>query len=230
MVRDGAVFRGVLVEKVPGQYVTVKLATGEFRRIVWDSVVRIDGDVAARSKTYVRFHANDDGAELEEFAASGDWVSLCRTPCEGWVTQGQALRVGGPKVQPSDPFQVPLGREQLRVDADAKARSKRIWGVVTAVGGGGLFLVGSSFLTVGAASNATVQDSNGMTRPLTDSERRNFRTAGGVMMGLGAAVGITGLVLLLNSQTEVQVAKRSVPGRRRAAAGGPRLTLRGLEF
>ena len=229
IVSDGAVFRGVLVEKIPGQYVTLKLPTGEFRRILWPSVVRIDGDVSVRPKTHVRFRADHDGAELEQYLNGGGWVSLCKTPCKGWVTQGTALRVGGPKIQPSEPFKVPPGREQMQIDADAKTKSKRIWGAVLGVGGGGVFLIGSSIFTLGVANDATATE-NGQARELTDRERRNLRITGAVMMGAGAAVGITGLVMLLNSESEAKISKHALPAKRRAASPGVRLTPAGLVF
>lgn len=220
-----------MLERLPNQYVTVRLATGELRRIAWAFIARIDGDpVPLVPKTRVAFRADHEEAMLEEYV-NGEWVSLCRTPCKGEVRQGETLRVGGPKVVPSDPFKVTPGRQQMQIDADAASRSQRIWGVVLGVGGGGILLIGSSLFAIGASNDGQVEQ-NGETRYLTDSERRDFRATGGVMMVVGAAAGITGLIMLLQ-QTEVRVSKQlpsARPKRATAKAKGLQLTANGFRF
>src|SRR5678815_4389071 len=37
-LRDGSIVQGELVEKVPGDHITLKLATGEVRQIAWSDV------------------------------------------------------------------------------------------------------------------------------------------------------------------------------------------------
>src|SRR5580704_5570203 len=39
--KDGATYRGELVEKVPGDHVTLKLASGEIKRFAWTDVADI---------------------------------------------------------------------------------------------------------------------------------------------------------------------------------------------
>lgn len=69
-------------------------------------------------------------------------------------------------------------------------------------------------------------------RELTDTERRNFKIAGGTMMVIGAGLGIAGLSMLLGNETEAKVA--GATGAPRAASlklpGGLRLGRRGFEF
>ena len=38
-LRDGSTFQGELVEKVPGDRVTIRLATGEIKRFAWGDIV-----------------------------------------------------------------------------------------------------------------------------------------------------------------------------------------------
>ena len=234
VVRDGAIFRGQLVEKLPGQYVAVKVATGETRRIAWQYIARIDGDPAnpPRPKTFVRFKADHPGATLEEYVGNGDWATLCKSPCEGWVTQGETLRVGGSKILPSESFPVPAGREQMKVDATVGTKKQQMWGAILGVGGAGFLTIGGSVLLVGLAPNSRVDQNDGTQRELTDTERRNFKIAGGTMMVIGAGLGIAGLSMLLGNETEAKVA--GATGAPRAASlklpGGLRLGRRGFEF
>jgi hypothetical protein len=39
--KDGAIYRGVLVERVPGDHVTLRLASGDIRRFAWADVVDV---------------------------------------------------------------------------------------------------------------------------------------------------------------------------------------------
>jgi hypothetical protein len=208
VAKDGATFRGVIVERIPGQYVTVRLATGEYRRVAWNFIARVDGpgaELFAGPKVSVRFQADDERAALQKYLGSGNWARICLTPCSGQVSADATYRVGGEGLISSEPFRLRPPPKATRVEAEVHTRARRVGGAILGVGGGGLALMGLSFYAVGAAGS--YDNNNGQTQTLTPDEQRGFKTAGGVMMALGVAAGVAGLVLLLNSSSEAHVSK-----------------------
>src|ERR1700689_677802 len=87
VTRDGATFRGELVEKVPGDHVTIKLASGEVKRFAWADVA----DVAVQSAVPpAEDRDKDDGAKppqgrLVVDAEEGTVLERRQTASEGWT-------------------------------------------------------------------------------------------------------------------------------------------------
>ncbi len=128
---DGAVFHGALVEKLPGRYVTLHLATGEYRRIAWQYIAKMTGPDATASdvpKVAMRFEADSPSAAIEKYV--GAWRSVCLTPCDGKLTLGASYRVGGHGIRPSEPFRLPKSGKKLKIDANVGTEGSTIAGAL----------------------------------------------------------------------------------------------------
>lgn len=224
VAKDGAVFRGRLVEKMPGHYVTVLLPTGESRRIAWSFIAEMDGETLTGPQTTVRFSADDPRATLQK-GGGGGFFDACKAPCAGRVSASGVYRVGGDGIRPSDPFRLPSGRDSVSIDAKTASKSTTVVGAIMGVGGGFLAYVGGMLYLLGSSNDTRITD-DGQDRYLTPEERENMQTAGGALFVTGAVVGTVGLVMLLK-QTEVTTSQRPKP---RTAKPGVRLTARGLVF
>jgi hypothetical protein len=239
VARDGATFHGQMVEKIPGQYVTLRLATGEDRRIAWwfiQSLIGPDGtDQITGPQVAIDFRADDDRAKLQKLGKDGEWFDACQTPCRGRVSATGTYRVGGDGIRLSESFK--LTGDAMRIDASVGTRGRTVGGAILAIGGGAVAYVGALVFLLGAAEAASRGDDT--SRPLTDDERSDLRTVGGVMFLAGAGAGIGGLLMLLNNQTEVTfshgpagrpAARGPASGRAISLGRGFYLTDRGLAF
>jgi hypothetical protein len=234
IARDGATFHGQLVEKIPGQYVALRLPSGEQRQIAWwfiRSLIGPDGtDEIAGPAVTVEFSADDDRAALQKLGSDGEWFDACKSPCRGRVSTTGIYRVGGDGIRSSESFKIT--EQGSRIDASVGTTGRAVGGAILGVGGGIVAYVGAIVFVVGSAGAS--ERTNDGTRPLTDEESRNLRTVGGLMFLGGAAAGVGGLVMLLNNRTEVSVSHgsgRQSSGRNAIPLGrGFFLTERGLAF
>jgi hypothetical protein len=136
--RDGATFRGELVERVPGDHLTVKLASGEIKRFAWADIADVatskdkDKPDAPDAKPPTVHVAVDGEAgvllERRQTAAEGwtatvwpgysyveTWEVVCVAPCKTVVDAASTYRVNGGGVTTSRNFSLPQGREALRL-------------------------------------------------------------------------------------------------------------------
>jgi hypothetical protein len=113
-----------------------------------------------------------------------------------------------------------------------------VGGALLAIGGGVVAYVGAIVFLVGASQSSTTTDDAGP-GTLSDDERQDLRTVGGLMFLGGAAAGVGGLVMLLNNKTDVSFTQGGATrAPTRATAAGPALdlgrgfflTTRGLAF
>jgi hypothetical protein len=172
----------------------------------------------------VRLDADDPRATLERHAGReaqpgvDPWQELCVAPCKTHVPADSALRVGGERLNPSRPFHLPEGRADVSAVAEVGTRAHTAWGYVLLLGGGGLALNGASFMVLG--SIAPKERS-------TDGFGTAFTVAGGVMLGLGLAAAVGGIVLLSTDDTTVRISTREP---RLALPGGLELRPNGIVF
>jgi hypothetical protein len=210
------------VERVPGQYVTVRLSTGEHRRVRWDFIASIGSGTAGApivpARTRVYFSADDEGAVLEKRGADGEWFAVCRTPCAGEVSPAGLYRVTGSGLTTSEPFRLSRSAPATRVDVEVGTKGRAVLGAVLAIGGGAAAYVGLIvFSTAGLVEGGSDPDEE-----LSDSEQSRRTTTGAVMMVGGGAAAIAGLVLLLNNRTTVDLkavsSQATARARRRVAS------------
>jgi hypothetical protein len=193
-VVDGAVFRGELVEKIPGQYVTLRLSTGEHRRILWRFIARISesSDTSSAPVVQIQFRADDERAVLQKLGADSVWFDVCATPCAGKVSSTGLYRVGGSGISTSESFKIRSASHPARIDAEVATTGRRVLGGILTIGGGIVaYFAAIVFLatTAGGESDRSSEAS----------------TASGLVFLGSAAATVTGLVLLTTNDTEVSV-------------------------
>jgi hypothetical protein len=206
------VIRGELVEKLPGQYVTVRLSTGEHRRIRWDYIVQVSEGNEAPKIAHVFFRSEDSRATLQRLSPNGTWFNVCRTPCTGKVAGRGLYRVAGDGVTASEPFRLPtadgyVGIETTRVSGEGT----RTLGAVLALGGGAVAYIGLLVLSISAQNS--YDDYGNQTD--NDNDDNDAAVTGLMMMLGGAGAGIAGIVMMVRGKTLVHVAelKRRQAGR-----------------
>jgi hypothetical protein len=131
---------------------------------------------------------------------------LCITPCvvdipQGWHTLVFASQTDETKTSsaditvPAQPIAVrhALGREK-------PISSGYVGGAVMLLPGAGFTLMGGVATAIGATARQPETDSSGKTK----SDPKTFLTLGIVLLGVGAALGITGGILMANNRPEKQ--------------------------
>lgn len=226
-LRDGTVLRGTILELAPGRAVVIAVPSGETRTIAWPDVAstafagqaatRPEGPVPAatgpgdmpeprpgpsRPRIFIESSRPVDLHLLEAgvpaFAAGGrvstsamvaSARSVCRAPCGRVIdaSAGYPYYFGGDRVVPSRAFFL----RDLEGDYVARVRPGR-WGLLY----GGIFATGFSY--GGVLTGAM----------LVAFTKGETRTAGGVVLGVGAALLISGIVMLVKGRTRYSLKKR----------------------
>jgi hypothetical protein len=133
---------------------------------------------------YVHLEGSD-AAELQQDV--GDerehWVTVCHSPCDQTVSPGD-YRIGGAGIRRSHVFWVDSrnGDRQTFVVNEA-SKGDFVLGIVGMSIGFPAMIVGLLVVSVGAAENTLGEDGGGT------------ETAGGIIAGAGAFVGIGGIVM-----------------------------------
>lgn len=201
VTNDGSRFEGELVERVVGNHVTLKLATGDIRTIqaadvkaewrpgqgpvgvstgviptvqVTNSPLVTGVPLAYHGPDEVQIHltnTNNESGTLYRESASG-WEVVCQMPCTTTVDPKISY-----KLHNSDPFRFPSGARSLDLVADIGSRRRNAgWAV-------GLLTTG---IVVASLSPL----------PFVLLDGSTATTAGWITVGVGAAMIIGGIVLL----------------------------------
>ncbi len=235
-LRDGSAVQGELVERVPGDHVTLKLATGEVRRIEWAAIaaVRPGGAPEAGPRTVPVSVASDHrGTSLHRidqlatlitgrgYGTLAHFSKVCDAPCLANVELNPDVSyyVDGPDIPVSRPFTVNDRVRSLHV----KGGSSALQGLAAAsiLVGGLAVTTGGSLWIIGAVQTreARVHHSAGPNGP-------RLATAGMGTLIAGAALIVIGIPLALATRTHVT----DDAGRRLARATKPHLTASGYVF
>lgn len=146
---------------------------------------------SAAGTARVRFAVNYDDAWLEArpFGVEESWRRVCKAPCGEWIAvEGAELRVTADSMTPSGPF---------RVDAGSGGAA-----LLTVKGGSSVTRsLGRLGLVVGVP--VSLLGMTGFAYGHFD-ERRGLETAGAVTLGVGAALVLTALPLLVMGSTSVR--------------------------
>jgi hypothetical protein len=199
--KDGATYRGELVEKVPGDHVTLKLASGDVKRFAWADVVDVALAKDAPDKDDAKpptVHLAVDGEpgvllERRQTAAEGwnatiwpgysyteTWEVSCVAPCTTTVDAASTYRVNGGGVTTSRNFSLPQGRDALKLHLVGHSALLHGTGVILTFVGGLVALTG----VVGLVSSPVLTDA---------AAAADVRSAGWVGVGIGAllmAIGV----------------------------------------
>jgi len=234
--RDGATFRGELVEKVPGDHLTIKLASGEIKRFAWADIQDVatteegketkeakeKSDATDPKPPTVRLTVDGvPGVRLErrQTAAEGwtatvwpgysyveTWEVSCVAPCKTVVDASSIFRVNGGGATTSRNFALPQGREALKLHLVPRSALLHGTALVLMVAG----------VLVGLAGTASVVAAPS----LPSSVETDLRGLGVVAVGLGVAALAAGIPIWL---TTYSVA-RTDDGRTLGAAAPALLT------
>jgi hypothetical protein len=239
---DGGVVRGEIVEIAPGDHITVKLATGETKRVEWSDVdhdstgakkkgtgkaapaVEPDDEEerAPRRRAPARKHA-DDGDDGPRVRLTGD-SSLVLERYSGSGRGGYKLVCHMPcnvPVDAGDGYRVsgPGMRAsdpfEIRADTVVNAHlgtTGRMVGGIVALGLGGTVLLTGAILWGTAKTTETVAGTYG--DPVTQDVSSSAKTAGVVLVVTGALAMVIGIAVLASNTSNVELREPRVEGRR----------------
>ncbi len=133
VLHDGGMVRGIIVELIPRNQVTLKLSTGKVVTVPWTEVHHVEqggpigrtcGADHSRSRSPTASAALDDAGTLTlvvpesgytlEAQHGTEWESVCNSPCESVVRRDRFYRLTAPGIQTSTNFR-PLGEPGARV-------------------------------------------------------------------------------------------------------------------
>jgi hypothetical protein len=245
VLRDGASLRGQVVEVIPGEQVTLRLAGGQVLRLDWSLLERI-GEPAAPPTPFVEidYRADDPNARLLRLGERTDWrgtaisemEEVCRASCRRLLHRHEPLAVAGQGVVASRLFALPADAPSVRIRVETGSQTLRKTGWTLLGGGVAVAVVGAAVALVGVSSSPT------MPAPITISGQKVFlgqerqdmtggllstTQTGLVIAGVGAAAALACLPFVLLSKTHVVVAgdrkdaaARRLVGRIQPAPGG----------
>ena len=224
-LRGGGLYRGRVKEIVPGDHVTI-VPEGQIaeQNIAWRDIEKVtvasapqQGSPVATQPPMVgpkaRVHITSPRRVVlyRKPAGTESWFEACASPCDQEMPTGDTYKILGNGVPSSKELHLDVGPSGF-VDlvVDPPSQGGMIMGGVVAGTGGLAFMVGSLMALVGAA-NAGLDCSTWRTQgqyfssqadcESTKSHGPGIRDAGLVTLGIGAAVGALGLVVIFNSAT-----------------------------
>lgn len=245
-LKNGNLYRGELVERIQGDHITLKLATGELKTFAWDELAPAPPPPGIPPAPAPRpviqapppdpgtlVTLNGDGVRLERLTGtasvsmawgSGGWGSgsaelyevVCMAPCNKQVDPSAQYRLAGPGLVATGTF--PISGSTAHIDAHMGSRAQRTGGwVIFGVG----LAVGAMGFLIGAAVGTEPTTLSGGTQ--VGGGGTPYLIAGGI--GVAAAIG--GLVMVVTAASSAVVNGESVGLR---LAPHVALTPRGLVF
>ncbi len=242
---DGTVMQGELVEKVPNDHITIKLATGEVRTIRWSALapqmqappppqVVVQAQVAPPPPppqgpmTHVAIDADEPNVTLSRVMGYGyvqygastgvmaNWQTVCVAPCQASVDSTAMYQITGDGVTPSRTFSLPASPNGAPLHLRVHAGSSG-----ARIGAAWLLLGGITFALTGSILAVTFAALS------SDSNTTGWIVAGLVTTGVGAIMIAAGIPLFLGSGTSVTNDQNMTIAKRRSPI---RLTPTGFAF
>jgi hypothetical protein len=210
VLRDGSRYQGELVEKVPGDHVTIKLATGEIKRFDFADLAPSpspsalpaplsgalgiigadtsspppEGQVDVRIETSGSDYAYPSLMEAAPGGPDVGWRQICMAPCTARVDAGGLFKIGGRRMADSNTFRLGSAPSQTLYVKPSNNIGLAL-GISFLAPGIPLSIVGATFLATG--SHESPLDTLGLT----------FSIIGGAFVVGGV------IALLLNPSTTV---------------------------
>lgn len=230
-LKNGDVARGVLVERVTGDHVTIQLSTGESRTYPWNDVESVKplsaapppastqapASPPAPSGAVVHIESNDEDASLSRLAGRGEgsWAGgggygsmslelvdvICSPPC-GKVVPAGRYRMSGRSLIDSKDFDVPSSGE-ITIHANMSGRGRRVGGMIGLFTGIPFIIGGATMFVLAASMGApTASSVTGYTSP---DPRPTFFIMGGIMLGVGVVGTVLGAYFLATAHSDVTI-------------------------
>lgn len=228
-LRDGGVIRGTVAEAFPGRHVVVVSASGQRFTFLWDQVADVRyGSQAAGVTTgpagaptpmvgpgRPRLHielSREATVRLYELTGTIMVASnmamgtspgpamaarpVCMAPCDKVIdaTGGQSFFFGGDRVMPSRRFTL------LEHEGDMTA--------VVKPGRPGVFFGGVMLTSLGLAPALSGAVFLGIQRPTMGSSADSLHRTGGLLLGLGAGLIVSGIVMIVLGRTRVELYRK----------------------
>jgi hypothetical protein len=224
---DGSILRGHVSELRPGKSATIVLLDGRTRTLAWNEIARSDGPsfpsaapppaddldplrpgpgrvplVVESAGKAQDLSLVADGIKVNGFGLSLS-ARVCRTPCTLYLQPGlyTLLSEGGGLV--SARTEVNVGARGGRLRLKAVSSSGRVAGIV-------LTSLGAAAILAGASTMLVVPfDEDIVTTDISIGEQASFDPrplyiGGGIAMGVGAAMIVTGAVLIAKAKGGAQ--------------------------
>jgi hypothetical protein len=221
-LRSGGVVKGTIVELLPGDHVTIQLASG-MKTFQWGEVSRVEragSQPQVQGPVYTQppgtqptpqneplvqpgepstrvFIDSTSPVSLFHMDNKGDVKTVCIAPCGEVLPFTGLYWVSGKDINASDKFQLPPGKAETKLHVSGGSKGVVTAGVVLAVVGGNIFLIGGLILLGVAAVAATPGTRTG--------DLGGAWAVSGTITGVGLAMGIAGIVMwLANSSSSVE--------------------------
>jgi hypothetical protein len=229
-LKNGGVVRGLLVEIIPGDHVTVQLPNGEFAKVAWSDVDRLErvgaptpspapppltapavgpkALVHIESPRHVTLDRKNPGEDQP-------WVTACESPCDAELPLDNEYRIVGTGVRPSSDFRLEASPGQ-RVVLEVNPSSKAVRAAGIVIGSLGITAVVTGIYLWAWTLPALSACTSGPYDNGCDAFRSIGR-AGLITAGAGALVGILGGVLFFSSNRSKTTETDSSPGAASAA-------------
>jgi hypothetical protein len=199
---DGSIYAGEIVEKVPGDHITLKLATGDVRRFEWSALAPVPSPVSTVATqgplavvqpfpqlptrtAHVQLTADTRGTLLVRVdsvpAGAPGWPSqrespVCYAPCSADVDANASYYITGYGITQSSRFAIPEGNAALSVRT----------------GSAGVSLLGDWLVALGVISTIT----GAIAAPIAFADSKTSGLDGWEEFGLSALIGGTAFILL----------------------------------
>jgi hypothetical protein len=140
--------------------------------------------------------------ELRRFGSFGSWQRACVVPCDRrLMVSSMEVRVVAPGMTPSKPFRIEPGSGSALLSVDGGSAASMSWGKRA------LFAsIAPTFLGMGLYGLGAYD------------ERDELKIGGGILLGLGTALVLTALPLMVSGSTEVENQDGDLIGRARASS------------
>jgi hypothetical protein len=209
--KNGSIYHGEIIEKVVGDHVTIRLATGEVKTLDWEDLAMGPAArrpvVAEAREVTLTFTADQPRAALEGYSSTSHaFETICEAPCSETAVSGGRFRIAGAGFVATPSFV--LKDRTNDVVASMGRAPLRTASIVLIITSTATFTVGTVLAV--AASNAPSYTS----APCPDypssgclaKADNSAITAVAVTVNLLAAtLFFTGLALLITSATTVSV-------------------------
>lgn len=222
-LRSGGVVKGTIVELLPGDHVTIQLPSG-VKTFPWGEISKVEragAQTQAQGPVYTAppgttspspnneplVQPGEPSTRVYIDASSpvslfhmdnrGDVKTACIAPCGEVLPFTGLYWVSGKDINASDKFQLPPGKAETKLHVSGGSKGAVTAGVVLAVVGGNIFLIGGLILLgVGAVAASPTSRAGDLGGAWAVS---------GTITAVGLTMGVVGLVLwLTNSSSSVE--------------------------